>query len=213
MYKDLRHLLENAEGISQFIIGVNIDVRDFTPFCQNVDSADVALFIKKMYIKIIDNYFSELEFYKPTGDGLLLVMPYNEETLKRVSNDILKKCLDILYNFDNFFNDEPMIYFDVPKKIGIGISMGSACCLKSDEKVIDYSGRVLNIASRLMDIARPSGIVIDKKFNMDIIEDDIKKLFSEEVVYLKGIARARKEEIFKDSEFTIYVKYPITKGN
>ena len=132
-----------------------MDIRGFTPFCQREDSADVATYIKKIYINIIETYFMDANFIKPTGDGLLIIKNYNEEDIREISNDVIEKCMEIVEIFPTLLNDDPMINFETPKNIGLGIARGSACCLKNDDKIIDYSGRILNLASRLMDIARP----------------------------------------------------------
>ena len=74
MNEGFRKLLEKATGKSQYIIVIVLDIRGFTPFCQIADSLDVATYIKKIYMKIIDDYFPDASFYKPAGDGLLITI-------------------------------------------------------------------------------------------------------------------------------------------
>lgn len=188
LHKDFRKYLENATGIPEHIIAINLDIRAFTPFCQSVDSLDVATYIKKIYMKIIDDYFSYASFYKPTGDGLLIIIHYTEEKLRDMINKTIVSCLNILKKFSLLCEDEPMINYPTPEKIGIGLCRGSASCILSNEKILDYSGRVLNLASRLMDVARPSGIVFDSSFGIELLEDDKKEQFSKDEIYVKGIA-------------------------
>jgi len=188
MHRQLRKLLENATGVSQYIIAVVLDIRGFTPFCQTVDSLDVATYIKKVYLKIMDDYFSNASFYKPTGDGLLIIIPYTEESLKEVINNTIRNCLDLLQNFSDLCKDEPMINFETPSKIGMGLARGSACCISSGKKILDYSGKVLNLASRLMDMARPSGIILDSSFGLELLADENKAFFVSDTVYIRGIA-------------------------
>jgi hypothetical protein len=78
--------------------------------------------------------------------------------------------------------------FDVPTKIGIGFARGAACRLASGDMTLDYSGKVLNLASRLMDMARPAGIVFDESFDRGALEAPIRKKFSDEKVYVRGVA-------------------------
>lgn len=74
MHNAFRTLLKDAKGTSQHIIALILDIRGFSSFCQNVESTDVGVYISKFYLKIITNYFKFASFYKPTGDGLLIII-------------------------------------------------------------------------------------------------------------------------------------------
>lgn len=78
MHREFKELLKDATGMSEYVIAVNLDIRGFSSFSKKVESPDVALFIKKVYSKLLDGYFPNASFFKPTGDGLLLTIPYNE---------------------------------------------------------------------------------------------------------------------------------------
>ena len=188
MHREFLKLLEKATGVSEHVVAVNIDIRGFTPFCQSVESLDVATYIKKIYSKIITDYFENASYYKPTGDGLIITIPYDEENLREVANSTIDSCLDLIEKFGSLCIKEDMINYPTPQKIGIGLTRGSACCITSEDKILDYSGRILNLASRLMDIARPSGIVFDEAFGIDLLPDETKELFLDEEVYVRGVA-------------------------
>ncbi|MFC1507528.1 adenylate/guanylate cyclase domain-containing protein [Thermoproteota archaeon] len=202
MHRQFRSLLENAKGTSEFVIVINLDIRGFSSFSLNVESPEVALFIKKVYLKLIDEYFSNASFFKPTGDGLLMIIPYTEDNLRSVATESINVCLKTLDDFQNFCANDPMISFEVPTKLGIGLSKGTVCCLAGEGKTLDYSGRVLNLASRLMDVARPSGIVFDEKFRIDLLPQKIREKFSKDKIYLRGIAEEEPINIFFTKEFT-----------
>ncbi len=187
MHREFRKLLTDAEGISKFIIALNIDVRGFSDFSKQVDSQDVASYIKRVYMKLLDTYFQDISFAKATGDGLLIALSYTERNLSQVATKTMESCLEALRDFGSFCNDDPMVNFEVPRQLGIGMSRGSACCLISGRKVLDYSGSVLNLASRLMDFARPSGIVLDANFQATLFPKNIQQLLAEDEVYIKGI--------------------------
>jgi class 3 adenylate cyclase len=161
MHREFRELLNEAKGESQYVIAVNADIRGFSAFSKTVESPDTAIFIKRVYITLIDKYFPNAFFFKPTGDGLLLTIPYEDKSLKEVIRATVDTCLKVVEQFPKFCEDDPMINFETPQKIGIGISRGTVCRLVSKDKTLDYSGRVVNLASRLMDMARPGGIVFD----------------------------------------------------
>jgi hypothetical protein len=203
MHKEFLKLLEKATGRSEYVIAINLDIRGFTPFCKEVDSVDVATYIKKIYLKIINNYFKNALYYKPTGDGLILIIPYTEEKLKEVANSTINSCLSLLEDFSSLCIGEAMITYPTPQKIGIGLSRGSACCITAEDKVRDYSGRILNLASRLMDLARPSGIVFDDSFGIDLLPNETKELFSEETVYVRGIAEEEPIKVFHTKKHTL----------
>jgi class 3 adenylate cyclase len=202
MHKSFRLLLDHATGVSEFVIVVNLDIRGFSRFSKSNESPDIAMFIKRVYMRLIDKYFSNASFFKPTGDGLLLTIPYSEDDLEEKAQTTLASCLAALTDFSSFCEKDPMINFAVPDQIGIGIARGTACKLTSKKKILDYSGRILNLASRLMDLARPKGIVIDGAFNLDLLTDDQRKLFKSQDVFIRGIAEDSSIPVFSTKDLT-----------
>lgn len=196
-------MLDKATGVSEYVIAVNLDIRSFTPFCQSVDSVDVATYIKKIYSKIINGYFKNASYYKPTGDGLIIIIPYSEGNLEEVANSTIESCLELLKNFGSLCNNEAMITYPTPQKMGIGVTRGSACCIRSEDKILDYSGKILNLASRLMDLARPSGMVLDHGFDLGLLKDEIKDLLSEDDVYVRGVAEKHPLRVYCTKKYTI----------
>lgn len=207
MHKLFREALNDARGVSEFVIAVVIDIRGFSTFSHRQESPDTAMFIKRVYIRLIDSYFPFASFYKSTGDGLLLTIPFDETNLQEVAQDVISKCVSCHYDFGNICNGDPMINFAVPDKVGIGVARGTACCLISGEKIIDYSGRLLNLATRLNDLARPSGIVIDGAFDIRLLTDEQQKMFQMVDVYLKGIHEVEPISVYFTPEFTDIPKY------
>jgi len=206
MHRLFRQALDDATGVSQFVIVVMIDIRGFSAFSQTRESPDTAMFLKRVYMKLIDSYFPFASFYKSTGDGLLLTIPFNESNLKEMSQKTVASCIACHSEFGNICNNDPMIYFRVPDKIGIGIARGTACCLISGETIIDYSGRLLNLTSRLTDLARPSGIIIDRSFGINLLDENIRDNFQEQDVYLDGIAEDEPIQVYFTKEFTTIPK-------
>lgn len=196
MHKTFRRLLEKATGESEYVIAANIDVRGFTEFGKKVESPDAAMFIKRVYMTIIDEYVPGTAYYKPAGDGLLVIIPYDEWTLRDCARDTVKWCLALHKKFSTICKNDPMINFAVPDKIGIGLCRGPVTKIIAGKTILDYSGTVLNVASRLMDIARPSGIVFDEGFGIDLLHPSTKKLFAKESIFVKGIAEHKPMPIF-----------------
>jgi class 3 adenylate cyclase len=205
MHKEFKELLADATGIAEYVIVINLDIRGFSSFCQEVDSLDVATFISKVYTKLLDEYFEIASYYKPTGDGLIVIIPYEEENLIERVNATVNACMKIVDVFSSLVKGDKMINFSTPEKIGIGIARGSACCIynKKEKEVIDYSGRILNLASRLMDMARPSGIVFDANLGNNLLEKVIQEKFSEEMVYVRGVAELKPRKVYYSKDYTI----------
>lgn len=212
MHKELRELLHSAEGQSRRVLVVFLDVRGFSSFAGIAESTDTAEFLKTVYLKILDNFFPEAAFFKPTGDGLLILLNYNRDTLQETVRFAVQQSIEIVETFHEFCDGDEMVNFDVPTKLGIGLARGSATSMTTDGKVLDYSGRPLNLASRLMDLARPAGIVFDKRFGYDLLDGDMQKHFKEDFAYVKGLAESKPMDLYCLSGFTeipAYNKRPL----
>jgi class 3 adenylate cyclase len=212
MHEELRKLLHSAEGQSRRVVVVFLDVRGFSSFAGIAESTDTAEFLKTVYIKILDEYFPDAAFFKPTGDGLLILLDYTRQNLMKVAQSAVTKSIEIIEGFAEFCKDDPMINFVVPTKIGVGLARGSATSLTADDKVLDYSGRPLNLASRLMDLARPSGIVFEKDFDFRLLDEKTQKRFEPEDVFVKGLAESKPMKIYRLAshvEIPEYSKNPL----
>ena len=188
MHKILRDALPNARGHSDQVIVVIADIRGFSAFCLNQETPDVAMYLRRVYLRLIDDYFPFASFYKSTGDGLLLTISFDEDNLARVAQETIAACLRCLEEFPTICERDPVINFDVPTNIGFGLTRGTACRLVSDKKVLDYSGRILNLASRLTDLARPSGIVLDGAFGIELLTKKEQKLFERDQIYVRSVS-------------------------
>jgi class 3 adenylate cyclase len=188
--------------MAEYVVVLVIDVRGFSSFSTQVDSADAGMYTKKVYARILDDFFSDASFFKPTGDGLLITLPYTEETLEETVVGALERSFDLVEAFPTLVSGDKMITFDVPTDVGIGISRGSASCLRSGDRTLDYSGRILNLASRLMGLARPSGVVTDGSFSAELIGDELEFRLTTDEVYLPGIAEATPVNVRYSWEFT-----------
>jgi hypothetical protein len=178
--------LESAEGESRFVIGINLDIRGFSDWCR--DPAQSALYLKKLYAGLYADYFSAASMVKPTGDGLMVVIVTTEEDLEDLVVKTVADAKEIINSFGELTKAAKMINFDVPDQVGIGISRGSAVRLVAEDVTLDYSGRVLNVASRLMDLARPAGLVLDQGFGTDLLPTELADDLVEQEVFLKGVS-------------------------
>lgn len=189
MSNDLKELIRSATGRSERVVVVFLDVRGFTSFANFDESVNTAEFLKTVYVRILDDYFREPAFVKPTGDGLLILLRYHDDdSLKAVLELALRRSIELVEQFPTICDGAPMINFDVPSDLGIGIARGAATALVAGDTLIDYSGRPLNLAARLMDMARPSGVVCDGRLGIDLMEQGLQERFVRESVYVKGVS-------------------------
>jgi len=188
--------LREAQGRSEFVITAVADIRGFSDFSTRNESPDIAMFIKRFYLQLIEKYFPSANFVKPTGDGLLMTFSYSEKDLYEVARDVIEACITCVADFPTICANDPMINFQVPQAIGFGIARGTACCLFSGSDILDYSGHLLNLTARLNDLARPSGVVIDGDFLRAVIPESVRTSFKEQQVYIRGIAEEAPISVF-----------------
>lgn len=103
MHRDFRDLLDEAMGVSEFVFAMNLDIRGFSDWSLTVDSAQTAIFLKKIYSKLIDRYFDDAAFIKPTGDGLLVVVNFEEDALASVATRLVRIAIEIVENFGDLY--------------------------------------------------------------------------------------------------------------
>src|SRR6187402_132765 len=133
MHKKLPELLQKAQGRSEFVIAVFADIRGFSAFSTVNESPNIAMFIKRFYLQMLNRFFTKSNFAKTTGDGMLMTFPYSEETLQDQSDYVINSIIECLGAFPTICENDPMINFPVPKGIGFGVCRGTACCLFSGD--------------------------------------------------------------------------------
>jgi len=196
MHKILKTALPEATGHSEFVIVVVADIRGFSAFSKRHESPDIAMYIKRAYMKLIDEYFPTASFYKTTGDGLLVTVPFNEKTLSDTASQTVESCLRCVDEFASICKGDPMVNFSTPNLMGFGLTRGTACCLASGDTVLDYSGHLLNLATRLMGLARPCGVVLDGAFGTELLKTDTQGLFEMAEVYLRSLPEKKAVKVF-----------------
>ena len=210
MLNALINKFKSSNGRSEFVIAAVCDIRGFSSFSKNHEAPDIAMFTKRFYVKLLEEYFADTDFAKPTGDGLLLLFKYSESNLNQVAEKVLKSCLKVVRDFPTMMRDDVMINYAVPDAVGFGIARGTAFCLYSDDEAVDYSGQTLNLASRLNEFARPQGVVIDGGFMKSVIPQDIRESFYNDTVYVRGIAEDFPREVFCSDDVIIQLEAKIS---
>ncbi|HKB52167.1 MAG TPA: hypothetical protein VKC63_12170 [Solirubrobacterales bacterium] len=207
MHREFRKLLHLAEGQSQWVVATFLDVRGFSSFAGIAESTDTAEFLKSVYLRILDDYFPNADFFKPTGDGLMILEGYTRETLEERVKAGVETSVRLVKEFPSLCDDDPMVNFDVPAELGVGLARGSATSLTADGKVLDFSGRPLNLAARLMDLARPSGVVFDESLGLELLPDEVREQFTRDTAYVKGLAEDVPLTVFCMSGYTRIPEY------
>jgi class 3 adenylate cyclase len=202
MHKELFENLPGARGVSEHVIAIFLDIRGFSSFAKIEESNDTAMFLRKMYLKILSEYFTDPSFFKPTGDGLMIIYAHEEEKLSEVATKSVATALTLVGDFPDLLATDPMINFTVPTELGIGVARGGATRLASGELTLDYSGRPLNVAARLMDLARPLGVVTEASFTEAVVGTESHSRFTESSAYVKGIAEDESMKILLVEDWT-----------
>ena len=69
MHKLFKDALPDAEGRSEHVVAIIADIRGFSEFSTRQESPNTAMYIKRVYMRLIEDYFPFASFFKPTGDG------------------------------------------------------------------------------------------------------------------------------------------------
>lgn len=190
-HQQLRGLLPSARAESCQVIATFIDIRGFSTFAAKSESFDSAIYLRSVYSAILDSYFPDADFFKPTGDGLLLIheLPYDAPKVPSVVTSVLARCVDLVESFGQITAEDFMVNFAVPQRMGVGVARGSVTRLVSGHLVLDYTGRCLNLAARLMDKARPYGVVFADAHAARLMEDaEVAANFTGDRVCIRGIS-------------------------
>jgi class 3 adenylate cyclase len=187
VYSKFRSLLSSAEGQNEWVVAVNADIRGFSSVMSG-DPAQTALYLRAVYGRMLDDYFQSRSFFKPTGDGLMIVVPFkpSEDELAAATRSVVDDALHLHDEFGSIVDGDRLIKFPSPSSIGVGLSVGSVSRLVAGKLTLDYTGRPLNIATRLMDLARPSGVVLDASLDFDALDAETRERFSSARVWVKG---------------------------
>jgi class 3 adenylate cyclase len=193
---DLREGLENAEGVSQYAVAVVADIRGFSDFSDDHESTDVATYVREVFIRLIDDYFPFATFYKSTGDGLMMMIHFNRDNILDLLKQTVEAAMRCVDEFPDITRNNPMISFDPPDEIGFGVTRGTTCRLMSGERILDYTGHIINLAARLNDFARPSGVVLDGQFGVNLLQEELRGQFQEAKAYIRGVAETEPHTIY-----------------
>lgn len=190
LHEKLRQLMPSAQAESARVVATFIDIRGFSGFASSAESFDSALYLRSVYSAILDRFFSDVSYFKPTGDGLMIIheAPGDSGAMKELVGSILHRSLQLVDEFPLLTDDDLMVNFPVPQDLGVGIARGTATRLVSEGIVLDYTGRCLNLAARLMDKARPRGVVFSDRQTLNLIDAETLSLLVRDEVCIRGIA-------------------------
>src|SRR5437762_3486024 len=104
MHRTLAKALRRARGSSELVVAIDVDIRGSTAFTDSVESVQATLFMRKVYQRLVDNYFDGVSYFKPTGDGLLVIVQSEDETLRDVVRRTVADCLRVVEEFPSFFD-------------------------------------------------------------------------------------------------------------
>ena len=146
------------------------DIRGFTKWSENIEVFQHSPeFVEKFYKSLKSSF--QGYFFKSLGDGALLIKTMDEVTLDSINNE-LTAILRSIQQVESEFNDccknfSKIRGQETDLSLGWGVTRGTVNEIPIGNG-FDYIGSNINKASRLCDIARPSGIVVDAEDFSDI---------------------------------------------
>ena len=190
LHETLRNLLPSAHAESCQVVATFIDIRGFSTFAAKSESFDSAIYLRSVYGTVLSTYFPDADFFKPTGDGLLIIHQLSHEAAEvpPVISSVLERCISLASDFGEITAKDFMVNFSVPQRLGVGVARGSVTRLVANGYTLDYTGRCLNLAARLMDKARPYGVVFADPHAARLMDEEVAEKFSEDRVCVRGIS-------------------------
>lgn len=201
MHRELKKLLRSATGESQKVVAIFLDVRGFSSW--SAESTEAADYLKSIYNTILSSHFVDPAYFKLTGDGMMVIYTFTDEkSLRATLRSTVAKSLALVKAFPTITRGDGMVNFEVPQHLGIGLARGSATVIRSGGRTLDYTGRTLNRAARLMDFARPLGVVFDDSLGIDHLTKTTQMLFAQDRVFIRGISDTEPRQIYFVSDWT-----------
>ena len=193
LHERLRQLLMSARSESCQVVATFLDIRGFSAFSTRGESFDVAYYLRSAFSAILSLYFADATYFKTTGDGLMVIHELSDdrETVPGTVSSILKRSVELVRVFPDITEGDFMVPPPVPEDLGIGIARGPATRLVSGDLIVDYTGRCLNLAARLMDKARPRGVVFNDSHPDLMMTAEVAELFSPDKVCIRGISEEK----------------------
>jgi len=128
LHERLRDLLPSAQAETCQVVATFLDISGFSTFSKRGESFNSAIYLGSAYSTILSTYFPNADFFKPTGDGLMLIhqLPSSRTEVPHAVSVILAKCVSLVAAFGQITGDDYMINFPVPQSLGPGLTRGSA---------------------------------------------------------------------------------------
>ncbi len=193
LHERFHELLGAARAETCQVVAAFADIRGFSTFTAQGESFDTALYLRSVFSTVLSVHFPDATFFKSTGDGLLIIheLPSNPQQVPEVVSSILSRSVSLVAAFGQITANDYMINFPVPQKLGVGVARGSVTRLMSDAGVLDYTGRCLNLAARLMDKARPAGVVFADQHAKQLMDPELAGVFTDDRVCIRGISEQK----------------------
>lgn len=190
LHERFQELLESARAESCQVVATFLDIRGFSRFTAQGGSFDTALYLRSVFSLVLSAHFPDATFFKSTGDGLLIIheLPASAQQVPGVVSSVLSRSVSLVKTFGQITANDYMINFPVPQKLGVGVARGSVTKLMSGVGVLDYTGRCLNLAARLMDKARPAGVIFADSHAKQLMDAEVAQLFTDDKVCIRGIS-------------------------
>lgn len=204
LHDRLQELLRTARAESLHVVATFVDIRGFSRFAERGGSFDTAYYLRSVYAAILEQRFPDRDFFKPTGDGMVLIHHLPEEPggWPSILTSIINRSETLVDEFDQLTAGDLRVAPPIPTDLGIGIARGHATKLVSADITLDYTGPCLNMAARLMDKARPRGVVFREAHAEAMFGEELQR-YQRDALCIRGISDEVPIEVYCTQDVVI----------
>jgi class 3 adenylate cyclase len=147
------------------------------------DREETAGSVRNNDLYVVKNYLCPTMF-KNLGDGMMIVWEIPPGLPEHVDGQIAREVIDAVgwimarfyHCFRNLSDVEKDSYSELVSQLDIGAAVARGHAWRLDfAHGVDYAGSVVNLTSRLLDYARPRGLIVQYLTSQALCDDRIKE--------------------------------------
>jgi class 3 adenylate cyclase len=130
-------------------------------------------------------------FVKFLGDGFMCIWEVEKDSLTKHANAVIELACDLSVRYPSWAKEiKAVLPWKPPDGIGFGVDVSNAIRLTFENGSDDYLGSPVSLASKMQNMARPRGVVIQERTWRDILDEKLRDRFPN-----AGVMRLGDQEI------------------